>query len=181
MPYCLRGIVAACVLAALMTMPGLATAEPLAEGKPAPDFALPDQNNKTHKLSKLRGRTVVLAFYPVDMTRGCTLEARSFTAARQEFAKRRAVVFSISVQDVASKRKFCDAEGLKHTLLADVDGKVASTYGVLGPSGVAQRVTFIVNPKGEITNVIDHVDVQNSARQVLELIPEKKKGSARRT
>lgn len=166
---------AAAALACLIALPGSAPAEPLATGKPAPDFALPDQHGKTHRLSKYRGKTVVLAFYPADMTPGCTLEAHSLSAARADFAKRRIVVFAISVQDVASKRKFCDAENLKHTLLADAGGKTASSYGVLGASGMAQRVTFIVSPKGVIANVIDKVDVRDHARQVLELIPEKKK------
>lgn len=145
-------------------------AKPLEVGKPAPDFALPDQNGKVHRLSDLRGKTVVLAFYPMDMTPGCTLENRSLTASLEEFKKRNVAVFGISSQDSRSKQAFCEKEGLKHSLLADEGGKVAEKYGIRLPNGFASRVTFIVNPQGEIAAVLDSVNTREHGEQVLEAI-----------
>jgi peroxiredoxin len=145
-------------------------AKPLEVGKPAPDFALPDQNGTVHKLSDLRGKTVVLAFYPMDMTPGCTLENRSLSASLEDFKKRNVAVFGISSQDSKSKQAFCEKEGLKHSLLADEGGKVAEKYGIRLPNGFASRVTFIVNPQGEIAAVLDSVNTREHGKQVLEAI-----------
>lgn len=153
--------------------PARAQSEPVTTGAPAPDFTLPDQNGRSHTLAHYRGKIVAIAFYPADMTPGCTLEAHAYTNARAEFAKRGVVALSVSVQNVASKKKFCKAEGLKHALLADDGGKVAASYGVLGPGGMARRVTFLVDAAGVVTNVIDRVDVRNAAQQVLDLLPPK--------
>ncbi|MCC6730171.1 MAG: peroxiredoxin [Chthonomonadales bacterium] len=143
---------------------------PLTVGVAAPDFTLKDQDGKAHRLGKLRGKRVVLAFYPADMTPGCTLEARSFRDTMAEFRKRRVPVFGVSVQDVASKKAFCDKEGLNYTLLADVGGKVAEQYGVKLPNGLARRITFVVDPKGRIAAVVEKVDVREHGRQVLDVL-----------
>lgn len=153
-------------------------ADPLPQGRPAPDFALPDQDGKQHRLSAYRGKTVVLAFYPADMTPGCTLEARSLRDKMSEFKQLGVQVFGISVQDVKSKREFCDKEGLNYPLLADVGGKVAKQYGVLAPAGVAQRVTFIINPAGQIAQVITDVNVNGHGEQVLALLKQQPTVSA---
>lgn len=145
-------------------------AEPLPKGHVAPDFVLPDQDGKQHRLSAYRGKTVVLAFYPADMTPGCTLEARSLRDTMPEFQQLGVQVFGISVQDVKSKREFCDKEGLNYPVLADVGGRVAKQYGVLMPAGLAQRVTFIINPAGQIAQVITDVNVQQHGEQVLALL-----------
>jgi len=110
-------------------------------GKPAPAFTLPDQNDKPASLADSKGKWVVLAFYPADMTPGCTLQNRSYSADADKFAPLNAVVYTVSTQDTASKRTFCSKEGLKHTLLSDVGGKTAAAYHVFGGS-VARRVTF---------------------------------------
>ncbi len=153
-------------------------ADPLPKGRPAPDFTLPDQDGKQHRLSAYRGKTVVLAFYPADMTPGCTLEARSLRDKMSEFKQLGVQVFGISVQDVKSKREFCDKEGLNYSLLADVGGKVAKQYGVLAPAGVAQRVTFIINPAGQIAQVITDVNVNGHGEQVLALLKQQPTASA---
>ncbi|MGC8784529.1 MAG: redoxin domain-containing protein [Armatimonadota bacterium] len=145
-------------------------ADPLPKGHTAPDFTLPDQDGKPHRLSAYRGKTVVLAFYPADMTPGCTLEARSLRDKMNEFRQMGVQVFGISVQDVRSKREFCDKEGLNYPVLADVGGKVAKQYGVLMPAGLAQRVTFIIAPSGQIAQVITDVNVQQHGEQVLALL-----------
>ncbi|GBC94554.1 Putative peroxiredoxin bcp [bacterium HR16] len=163
-------IVATTAAAGALWFTGNLFADPLPQGRPAPDFTLPDQDGKQHRLSAYRGKTVVLAFYPADMTPGCTLEARSLRDTMPEFQQMGVQVFGISVQDVGSKREFCDKEGLNYPLLADVGGKVAKQYGVLMPAGLAQRVTFIIDPSGQIAQVITDVNVQQHGEQVLALL-----------
>ena len=92
-------------------------------GKAAPDFTLPDQNDKTHSLKNNRGKWVVVAFYPADMTKGCTFQNISYTRTSDKFAALNAVVYTVSTQDTASKKQFCAKDSLTHTLLADVGGK----------------------------------------------------------
>jgi peroxiredoxin len=170
----LAGIAAvtAVVLGALW-FTGTLFADPLPQGRPAPDFTLQDQDGKQHRLSAYRGKTVVLAFYPADMTPGCTMEARSLRDKMNDFQQMGVQVFGISVQDVKSKREFCDKEGLNYPLLADVGGRVAKQYGVLMPAGLAQRVTFIINPAGQIAQVITDVNVHAHGEQVLALLQQR--------
>lgn len=139
-------------------------------GSVAPDFALPDQTNTVRKLSDNKGKIVVLAFYPADMTAGCSLEARSITQSLNEFQKNGVQVYGISVQGVASKKKFCEVDGIKYPLLADVEKKVAQSYSVLGSDGNAQRVSFIIGADGKVVAVDRDVNVQNHAKDLLKLI-----------
>ncbi len=133
-------------------------------GKPAPGFTLPDQNDKNRSLSDTRGKWVVLAFYPADMTKGCTLQNKSYSDNADKFTPLNAVVYTVSTQDTASKREFCSKEGLKHTLLSDVGGKTAAAYGVL-PEGakVAKRVTFYIAPDGTVASVDTKPNVTRAA------------------
>lgn len=120
----------------------------------APDFVLTADDGKVYSLSGFRGRWVVLAFYPADMTPGCTLEARSLRDAMPKITALGAVVFGISVQDATSHKRFCTAERLNYRLLDDSKRRVSSAYGVLTkPDGLARRVTFFVDPKGNIRAV----------------------------
>jgi peroxiredoxin len=177
-----KAVVGVVVLAGMafgaMWLTGNLFANPLPKGRTAPDFTLPDQDGKRHRLSAYRGKTVVLAFYPADMTPGCTMEMRSLNAALPQFKQMGIQVFGISVQDVRSKREFCDREGLQFSLLADVGGKVARQYGVLAPAGIAQRVTFIIDPKGQISHVITNVNVGAHGEQVLALLGKQPAGQA---
>ncbi|NSW77902.1 MAG: redoxin domain-containing protein [Chthonomonadetes bacterium] len=166
----LSGLVVVAAGTGVLWLSGKLSAAPVQAGSPAPDFTLPDQDGKQHRLSAYRGKTVVLAFYPADMTPGCTLEARSLRDKMSEFQQMGVQVFGISVQDVKSKREFCDREGLNYPLLADVGGKAARQYGVLAPAGIAQRVTFIINPQGQIARVITDVNVNSHGEQVLALL-----------
>lgn len=121
-------------------------------GKPAPDFALPDQTDKTRKLAADKGKWVVLAFYPADKTRGCTFQNQSYSANLSKFKPLNAVVYTVSTQNTTSKREFCASENLKHNLLSDVGGKVAGSYNVLRGQ-VARRVTFYIAPDGTIAEI----------------------------
>lgn len=136
-------------------------------GKAAPGFALPDQNNKTHALADNKGKWVVLAFYPKDMTTGCTLQNKSYSATGDQFAPLNAVVYTVSTQDTKSKQAFCSKEALTHTLLSDEGGKIASAYGVLLSNGMARRVTFYVAPDGTVASVDAKPRVANAAQDSL--------------
>lgn len=131
-------------------------------GDRAPSFALPDQDNKTHYLSSYAGKWVVLAFYPADMSSGCSVQAHQLTVALPELQKQGAVVFGVSVQDVASKKQFCNKDGIKYSLLADTQKQTSRDYGVLSDSGLAKRVTFIIAPNGTVA-AIDPKVVPNTA------------------
>ncbi len=144
-------------------------------GDVAPAFDLKDQNNAAHKLSESKGKFVVLAFYPADMTGGCTIEARKFTESLPAFQKRQTIVYGVSVQDVKSKKEFCDKEGIKYPLLADETKSAARAYGVLGDGGVANRVTFIVAPNGKIVAVNRDVQPISSASDALALLDKAQK------
>ncbi|GMV37402.1 MAG: hypothetical protein AMXMBFR61_19100 [Fimbriimonadales bacterium] len=139
-------------------------------GDHAPDFELPDQNGTTHSLEQLRGQWVVLAFYPKSMTPGCTLQNRSLSQHLSDFERLGVRVFGVSVNSVADQKQFCEKEGLKHTLLADPDGAVATAYGVMTKVGVASRTTFVIAPDGRIAKVFEKVDPAKDAEQVLAFI-----------
>ncbi len=170
----LQKVAAGVVIAGLAAVGVIAASQtsPLAEGAEAPAFSLPDQDGKVHSLPDYRGRWVVLAFYPVDKTPGCTLENRSLSAVNGQLEQMNAKVFGISVQDSASKAAFCEAEGLTHTLLADTGKDVSRSYGVLGPAGVSSRVTFIVDPSGKIARRFDSVNVRSHGEDVVAAIRE---------
>lgn len=148
----------------------LQAAEPLAAGVSAPAFTLPDQDRKMHNLGDYRGKWVALAFYPADMTSGCTLEARSVTASLPELKNLGIQPLGISVQDTDSKKEFCDKEGIEYPLLADVDKEVSEAYGVLNDAGYSNRVTFIIDPNGRIVRTVQDVDVRNHGKQVADLV-----------
>lgn len=137
-------------------------------GSTAPDFRLTADDGKVYSLSGQRGRWVVLAFYPADMTPGCTLEARSLRDAMPRITALGAVVFGISVQDAASHKRFCTAEKLNYRLLDDSKRRASSAYGVLTePNGIARRVTFLVDPKGIIRAVDTAVNPATHGQDVV--------------
>jgi len=134
--------------------------------------ALPDQNNTVHKLEDSKGKIVVLAFYPADMTSGCSLEAHNFTKALDEFKKRGVILYGISVQDVDSKKKFCEKDGITYPLLADVKKDTSRDYGVLTAIGVARRVTFVIDKKGTIAAVDPSVKPATVVADTLKMVDE---------
>ncbi|MDJ0687727.1 MAG: peroxiredoxin [Xenococcaceae cyanobacterium MO_188.B32] len=117
-------------------------------GEPAPEFVLPTNTGDGEiALSDYRGQWVVVYFYPQDFTPGCTLEARRFQQDLPKYIARNVQILGISVDDVDSHREFCDSEGLKFPLLADVDGSVSKAYGSwLG--SMSLRHTYLVDPQG---------------------------------
>ena len=147
----------------------------LQEGDAAPDFESRDAEGNPVKLSDLRGRKVVLYFYPKDDTPGCTKEACSFRDGFGEFKRRGIEVLGVSTDDERSHRKFAEKYSLPFTLLADTDHRVADLYGVYGEKqfmgrkymGVA-RQTFLIDEEGRLRKVFDKVKVDEHADEVLQ-------------
>jgi peroxiredoxin Q/BCP len=147
------------------------------EGKPAPDFELPTDGGETIKLSELRGKPVVLYFYPKDDTPGCTTQACGIRDAYGEFEKAGAVVLGVSPDSEKSHGKFKDKYELPFTLLADTGHSVAEQYGVWGEKSFAgkkymgvKRSTFVIDADGNVKRVLHDVKPANHADDVLEAL-----------
>jgi thioredoxin-dependent peroxiredoxin len=147
---------------------GIFSSSPLQVGDPAPDFTLSDQNGKSIHLAELRGKRVVLYFYPKADTPGCTKEACSFRDAPLFAAD--VVVLGVSKDTVAAQKKFADKLKLGFSLLADADGAVIKAYGVDGLLGYAKRRTFLVDSKGRIGKSLDNVNAAVHAAEVFEAL-----------
>jgi len=122
----------------------------LGGGDQAPDFTLPGTGGRSYSLSEYRGRPTVVVFYPGDDTPVCTKQLNSYNDELAQFENLDAVVLAISAQDVSSHEKFADKHGFRFPLLADVDKKVAGSYGVLGPLGFMRRSVFVVDAGGTV-------------------------------
>jgi peroxiredoxin Q/BCP len=122
-------------------------------GDTAPDFTLPSTDGTT-SLADLRGRWVVLYFYPADDTPGCTVEACAFRDAYEDFTDAGAVVIGASGQSVESHEKFKAKRNLPFTLVADEDGTLRQAFGVKKSIGVLDgRVTYVIDPEGIVREV----------------------------
>ena len=147
----------------------------LKEGTTAPVFKTTDQNGETVSLKELRGRKVVLYFYPKDDTPGCTKEACSFRDAYSKFKKKDITVLGVSPDKEAAHKKFVTKYQLPFTLLADTDHSIAEAYGVWGEKkfmgrtylGV-HRTTFLIDEKGKIRKIFEKVKPEDHASEVLE-------------
>jgi peroxiredoxin Q/BCP len=148
------------------------------EGKPAPDFDLSDEAGNRVRLSDLRGKPVVLYFYPKDDTPGCTKQACGIRDVYDDFRERGAVVLGVSPDDEASHQRFKSKYRLPFTLLADPDHEVAERYGVWvekenrGERSMGvERSTFVIDPEGTLARAMRRVDPEQHAAQVLEALP----------
>jgi thioredoxin-dependent peroxiredoxin len=147
------------------------------EGTPAPDFALQSDAGETIRLSELRGKPVVLYFYPKDDTTGCTTQACGIRDAYGEFERAGAVVLGVSPDDEASHVKFRNKYDLPFALLADTDHKVAELYGVWGEKKYAGRTylgvfrsTFVIGEDGVVKRVMHNVKPDTHADDVLAVL-----------
>jgi peroxiredoxin Q/BCP len=139
-------------------------------GTPAPDFTLNSQDGKPLSLRDLRGKWVVLYFYPKDFTSGCTKEAHNFQRDLAQYEQKNVVILGVSVQDEATHQKFCAKEGLSFKLLADTNYQVSSAYDSLVNLGVAKlsaRHTFLIDPAGVIRKTYLNVNAEKHSVEVL--------------
>jgi len=124
------------------------------EGDAAPDFTSTSHTGETISLSALKGKWVVLYFYPADDTPGCTAEACSFRDSYEAFTDAGAVVVGVSGNDTTSHTKFADKHRLPFSLLSDTDGALRASYGVKKSLGLLPgRVTFVIDPSGVVRKV----------------------------
>jgi peroxiredoxin Q/BCP len=147
------------------------------EGKPAPAFTLPSDAGEKVSLADLRGKPVVLYFYPRDDTPGCTAQACGIRDAWAEFERAGAVVLGVSADGEASHAKFKQKYGLPFTLLADEDHALAEAYGVWGEKSYAgktymgvERSTFVIDADGNVAKVFRKVKPAEHTDQVLEAL-----------
>lgn len=139
----------------------------LAVGTKAPNFSVRDTIGKTVTLSELAGKTVVLYFYPKDDTPGCTKEACSFRDAYADYQGKDIVVLGVSKDDENSHKQFTSKFNLPFPLLADIDGSLTKAYDVEAPSGYAQRVTYVIDGKGNISHVFSNIQHETHASDIL--------------
>jgi peroxiredoxin Q/BCP len=144
------------------------------EGTTAPAFKTTDQNGTPISLKDLRGKKVVLYFYPKDDTPGCTKEACSFRDGYSKFKKKGITILGVSPDSEKSHQKFIAKYELPFTLLADTDHSIADAYGVYGEKkfmgrtymGI-HRTTFLIDEKGKIKKVFEKVKPEDHADEVL--------------
>ncbi len=146
-------------------------------GQPAPPFALPSDSGETISLAALKGKPVVLYFYPKDDTPGCTTEACEFRDNWKAVQRTGAVVLGVSPDGVASHRKFREKFALPFPLLADEDHAVAEAYGAWGEKSMygkkyygVLRSTFIIDGAGSVRRVFEKVKPAGHAAEVLEAL-----------
>ncbi len=152
----------------------------LAEGVEAPDFELPDQDEKKIRLSQFRNKkNVILYFYPKDLTSGCTQQACDFSEHLTPFQKQDAVILGVSFDDAAKHQKFIEKNGLKICLLSDLQKKVADLYGVYQEKSLygrkfmgIVRTTFVIDKKGKIKKIFPKVKVNGHWEQALDALRE---------
>lgn len=141
-------------------------ADPLV-GKPAPDFTKTTYDGKEVHLAALKGKPVVVYFYPKDETPGCTKEACSFRDAWKELSATGVTMIGISTDDAESHKKFAEHWKLPFLLVSDADGAIAKSFGVPMNDGYLGRQTFVIGADGNVKKVYRKVAVANHAAEVM--------------
>ena len=126
-------------------------------GEPAPDFQATDCQGRPVSLAALRGRRVVLFFFPKAFTIGCTIEIRAFRDNHARIQALGAELVGVSVDSVQRQCEFAEAEGIHFALIGDESREISHAYDVLWPVlNVDRRMTFIISPEGRIEDIIRH-------------------------
>jgi peroxiredoxin Q/BCP len=152
-------------------------ASKLKEGDPAPVFSAPTNGGGKVSLADLKGKNVILYFYPKDNTPGCTKEACAFRDEFAQFKEKGAVILGVSNDSVKSHDKFVEKFKLPFPLLADEDKSIVNAYGVWGQKqfmgmkyqGI-HRVTFLIGPDGRIKKIWPKVKPTEHAKEILEFL-----------
>lgn len=146
-------------------------------GQPVPDFALPATGNQTIRLSDLKGKNVVLYFYPKDNTPGCTLEGQNFRDKHDAFRRANTVLLGISRDSVKSHEDFKEKQAFPFDLLADEEERVCKLFDVIKPKNMygkevigVERSTFLIDGAGVLRREWRKVKVEGHADEVLEAI-----------
>jgi thioredoxin-dependent peroxiredoxin len=146
----------------------------LKAGTKAPDFSVPDQDGKTVSLKDYKGKKVILYFYPKDDTPGCTAEACNLRDNRPLIMKKDYEIIGVSADSVKSHKKFATKFNIPFKLLADTEKDIITKYGVWGEKMLfgrkymgIHRVTYLIDEKGLIEQVITNVDTKNHTEQIL--------------
>lgn len=142
-----------------------------------PDFELPDENGKLHKLSDYLGQYVLLYFYPKDDTPGCTTEACEFRDDYAEYDKAGVVILGVSPDSPKSHKKFKKKYNLPFVLLADEDHQVCEIYGVWGKKSMygkeyygVLRTTFLIDKEGKLVEIFEKVKPKGHSQQILSIL-----------
>jgi peroxiredoxin Q/BCP len=136
-------------------------------GKPAPALDAKAHDGTTVKLSALKGKSVVVYFYPKDETPGCTKEACAFRDAWGDLAKTNVVLVGVSTDTAESHKAFAAHHKLPFHLVSDADGAIAKSFGVPNNGGFLGRQTFVIDKDGNVKKVYREVDVSKHAAEVL--------------
>jgi peroxiredoxin Q/BCP len=144
------------------------------EGDRAPAFSLMSDSGEKVSLKDFKGQTVVLYFYPKDMTPGCTQQACDFRDSHKKFKKKDVVILGVSKDSIESHEKFIKKYSLPFPLLSDPDGKVCEAYGVWKEKSMygrkymgIERTTFVISPSGKVEKIFPKVKVKDHIESIL--------------
>ena len=146
-------------------------------GSVAPSFTLPNQNDEMISLSSLKGKKIILWFYPKANTPGWTIQGKGFRDEFKQFENENIVILGVSADPVSKQKKFCDKQGFPYDLLSDESHEMLENYGVWGKKkfmgreymGIS-RVTYIIDENGNIEHVFEKVKTMSHAKDLLILI-----------
>jgi len=162
---------------AMTTIEAAAPVAAVEEGAPAPDFTLALDDGRTVSLADLKGKTVVLYFYPKDDTSGCTSQAKAFTEMKAEFEALGAVIIGVSKDSIASHQKFRAKHELTVDLASDPELETIQKFGVWVQKSMygrkymgIERATFLIDGEGVVRNVWRKVKVTGHAKAVLKAV-----------
>ncbi len=176
----LAALVALVIIAALWVARAARAGVLPVVGQEAPDFNLPDQDNKPHRLADYRGHWLVLYFYPKDDTPDCTKQARAFRDDLEKFTELGAKIVGVSIDDVESHAKFAKKYRLPFPLLADKTTETSDRYGALLSLPflkMDKRHTFLIDPQGIVEKMYLTIDTSRHSQQIIEDIKELTEGS----
>jgi thioredoxin-dependent peroxiredoxin len=142
----------------------------LTEGALAPEFVVTAHTGEEIRLSALRGKNVVLYFYPKDDTPGCTIEAQEIRDDWAQFQSANTVVLGVSADDNESHAQFARKHKLPFALLPDPDHEIARAYGVPVRLGFTKRVTYVIDRQGKIAKVFDDVNPNGHAAELAKVV-----------